>query len=289
MRAIKMLILSLIIILLIAFSYNRASHQKPLFGQREILPYPSTFTLEASIYYVNNEAMLEPEHRTLIVKDNLLVEAIIAALQEAPSIEGCHRVISGDITVISSEIINNKLYLNLSKAFVDSPYWIGQRRHLVLYSLINSITQFDAISRVELTIEGKPINDYLDAKAIDGELTYNEAFTYQKPDSPEQVVLKFLNLISLSRFDSAYDMLENRAAIDKDQFIEAMNAYCQIKRNYEISRPFSKRNGSIIDVHVPYQYYDLTGNITYDGGTEIWQLREAGRENYHIIWPRKIE
>ncbi len=286
MRVIKILMFSLIIILLIAFSFDQVQRQKPLVGDKEILPYPLTFTLEASIYYANDEAMLEPEHKTLIIKNNQLVEAIIEALKKQPNLKNCHSTIDSDVKVLSSKIVNGKLYLNLNKAFVNSSYWKGNERQLVLYSLINSITQFDTIDRVQLRIEGEDINKYINDQGLHSEFTYNDAFSYRKPDSPEQVVLNFLNLISLERYDLAYNMLENSEDVDKDQFIATMTDYYRVKRSYEISQPFSKRNGSIISVHVQYQFYDSIHNITYDGGTEIWQLREAGKEGYRIIWPR---
>ncbi len=287
MKVIKMLLIWLTIFLLVAFSFDQVRHQKPLVGKKEILPNPSSFTLEASIYYVNDEAMLEPQHKTLVIRDNQLVEAIIESLKEIPDLTNCHRTIDPAVRVLSSKIVNDKLYLNLNKAFVESPYWKQQERHLIIYSLINSITQFDTIDRVQLRIEGENINKYIGDQDIEREFTYNAAFTYRKPDSPEQVVLKFLNLISLERYDLAYAMLENSENVDREAFIEAMKDYYKYKRSYEVSQPFSRRNGSIISVHVQYQFYDPIRNITYDGGTEIWQLREAGKENYRVIWPRK--
>ncbi len=286
MKQIKIIIIGLIITLLITFAFDQINDQEIVIGEKEIQPYPSTFTLEASIYYIGDEGLLEPENKTLIVQNNRLVEAIVEALKQQPSLPNCQSAMAEDVRVLSAKMVNNKLYLNLNRAFVRSENWTGDQRVLTLYALVNSITQFDTIDRVQLRVEGENIEKYARDDNFYTDLTYNDAVTNRQSDSPEQVVLKFLNLISLRRFDLAYEMLEDYQLVDREAFISEMATYYQAKKSYEISRPFSRRNGSVINVTVPYQFYDKIRNITYDGGSEIWQLREAGKENYRIIWPR---
>ncbi len=291
MKHIKIIIIVSVSLLLIVFAiaFDPVIRQEAVEGSKEILPYPSTFTLEASIYYMNEDALLEPEQKEIVVQNNKLIEAIVAALKERPTSPDCYQTISDDVRVLSAKIVRQKLYLNLNKAFVKSPYWAEEYRLLTLYSLINSITQFDTIDRVQLRIEGVDINKYTGDGGLYGDFTYNGSVTYQKPDSPEKVVLNFLNLISVNRFDMAYKMIENSDAISKSKFVSEMTIYEQAKKSYEISQPFSRRDGELINVYVQYQFYDTIRNITYDGGTEIWRLRENSEGNYSILWPREVE
>ncbi len=289
MKRLKFFIIASISFLLLTFAFEQVNSQEAVVGKKEILPYPSTFTLEASIYYMNDDALLEPEQKKIVVQNNQLVEAIVEALKEAPISKDCHSTISDDVRVLSAKIVRQKLYLNLNRAFVKSPYWRAEYRLLTLYSLINSITQFDTIDRVQLRIEGVDLNKYTVDDNYYADFTFNNSVTYQKPDSPEKVVLNFLNLISLNRYDLAYRMIGNSDQISKTEFISEMKIYEQAKKSYEISQPFSRRDGDLINVYVQYQFYDTIRNITYDGGTEIWQLRKDGEENYSIIWPRIIK
>ncbi len=289
MRRIKIMAIVSVCLILMVFAFDQVNFKETVYGRKEILPYPSTFTLEATIYYINDDALLESEQKKIVVKNNQLIEAIIAALKEPPTLKNCRQTISDDVRVLSAKIIRQKLYLNLNKAFVKSPYWEDEYRLLTIYSLINSITQFDIIDHVQLRIEGVDINKYTDDNSLNADFTFNDSVTYQKPDSPEEVVLSFLNFNSLNRYDLAYKMLSNPDDISKADFIAEMKIHKQAKKSYDITQPFSRRDGDLINVYVQYQYYDTIRNITYDGGTEIWQLREDGEENYSVIWPRIIK
>ncbi len=289
MKQLKILLILSISFILVFFVVDQANSQEAVIGQREILPYPSTFTLEAAIYYMNDDALLVPEQKEIVVQNNQLIEAIVEALKETPKTHHSHQTLSENVRVLSAKIVRRKLYLNLNKAFVESIYWETDYRLLTLYSLINSITQFDTIDRVQLYIEGEDINKYTDDDSLIADFTFNDSVTYQKPDSPEKVVLNYLNLVSLNRFDLAYNMLGNRDSVSKDQFIAEMKDYYQAKKSYEISQPFSRRQGDMINVYVQYQYYDTIRNITYDGGTEVWQLYKDSEDQYIIVWPRKTK
>ncbi len=281
----KILLIVFTIVSLAYFSTNQVNRLEYLPGKKKILPYPSSFTIEADIYYVNGEGKLETEPRTISVEGNHLVEAVFGALKKQPAMPGCYSVITEDVDIISSRIVKKKLYLNLTKSFVESAYWKGDKQMLCIYSLVNSITQFDKIEKVQLQIEEKDIFHYMTERHDYADFTFNDEMNYKKPESPEKIVLGFLNMISLERYDAAYQMIEKSGSLSKDGIIEEMKTYRQAKKNYEILRPFSRKRGDLIDVYIRYHYYDSVRDTTYDGGTRIWQLREKEDGEYRIVWP----
>ncbi len=281
----KIVLLVFTIVGLTYFALNQANRLEYLPGKKRILPYPSTFTIEADIYYANDQDLLEAERRTLLVEGNHLVEAIFKALKSDSSKPGCRSMIEDDVNVLSAKVVKQKLYLNLTKSFVDSDLWKRGNQMLCVYALVNSVTQFDKIEKVQIEVEGKSIYYYMTTRNDYSDFTFDDKIIYKQPDSPEKVVLSFLNMISLGRYEAAYLMVERDDAMTKEAVIAAMKSYHYAKNSYQIARPFSRKKGDITDVYIRYQYFDSIRNITYDGGTKVWQLKEKNDGTYSVIWP----
>ncbi len=281
----KIVLLVFSIVILTYFALNQVNRLEYLQGTKKILPYPSVFTIDADIYYANDQDLLEAEKRTIVVEGNNLVEAIVKALKSDPAKLGCYSLINDDVEVLSAKVVKQKLYLDLSKSYVDSNYWKYGNQTLAVYALVNSVTQFDKIQKVQIEIEGKSIYHYMTKRNDYSDFTFNDEINYKKPDSPEKVVLSFLNMISLGRYDAAYHMLENDDTASREAIIEQMKTYRYAKKSCEILKPFSRKNGEITDVYIRYQYFDKNRDVSYDGGTRIWQLREKPDGTFSIIWP----
>lgn len=277
-----------LMMLLIFYTVGRVSTVVYINKEAGISPSPSTFKINTSIFYVNREEMLVAEEKTITINSNELVEAVLTELKMGPTDEKLFGVIDEGVRILSSEIVNKKLYLNLSGELVNSTFWQRGYHEVVLYSIVNSLTQFDNIERIQIKVEGKDINAYLDAKHTIADLSYNDTLIFREPATPRDVVQTFLNYVMIERYDLAFNMTTASASDDftKDDFKSEMSSYRNQKQSYEATQPFVKRNGTNLSVIINYEYIDRTRNITYDGGTEEWFLLEESDDLFKVIWPR---
>ncbi len=253
-----------------------------------ISPMPSSFTIETPIFYMNSEAMLESEMKTLLIHGDNIIKAVVDELKKPPIKPGHIKVIDDKLKVISYEIINQKLYLNLSKDLVSSEYWVDEYKMAILYSIVNSLTQFDTIDRIQIKVDGKDISAYFNDDNLMTDLTFNSVMNFQKPATAEEFIITFLNFIKIERYDLAYEMTtQSNSGLFKEKFTEAMIRYKSKKNRYSISQCFSKKSNGELSVIVSYLYKDSMRNIMYDGGSEEWQLIELPEGDYKVVWPRK--
>lgn len=275
------------ILIIVFYALSKINSTHYVLAEEGIDPLPSTFTIEKAIYFMNDEVMLEPEQKTLLIYGNDFVSAVIEELKKEPSDPTHVKVIDKGLKVISSEIVSQKLYLNLSKELIDSSIWQERYKEAIIYSIVNSLAQFDTIDRVQIKVEGTDISAYFNDE-LPFDLIYNSAIVFTKPATPEEVIITFLNFVDIERYDLAFDMTiqSNSNDVMRAQFINEMKKYRKAKASYEISQPFSKREKDKLSVIVNYQYRDDMRNITYDGGTEEWFLIELSEENHKVVWPR---
>lgn len=73
--------------------------------------------------------------------------------------------------VLSVGIMDGICYLNLSKEFENSSVYLNGE--LILYALVDSITSLDGIRRVQILVEGAPIENYRGISDLPNLLEYN--------------------------------------------------------------------------------------------------------------------
>jgi hypothetical protein len=284
----RFIIIIVLMMLLIFYTVGRVSTVVYINKSEGIPPSPSTFKIQTPIFYVNREEMLEAEEKTITINSNQLVDAVLTELKAGPTEENLFRVLDEGVQILSSEIVNQKLYLNLSNELVNSTFWQRGYHEVILYSIVNSLTQFDNIERVQIKVEGKDINAYLDEDQTIADLSYNDTLIYREPATPRDVVETFLNYIMIERYDLAFTMT---TASESDEFTKSdfeaeLSKYRNQKQSYDSNQPFTKRNGNELSVVINYEYIDRVRNITYDGGSEEWFLVEESDNLYKVIWPR---
>lgn len=283
-KYLNVLIVGLLLSGLIIYTVNQISQLEIVEANSGISPNPSTFTIDVPIYYMNGDALLEPEVKTLAVSGNKIVEAVFDALMLKPDNERIFSVLDDSVKILSYEIVNQKLYLNLSEELLYLPFWQRGYQQTVLYSIVNSLCQIDTINRVQIKVAGVDVNAYVDEEQQLSDLSFNESMIYHLPETPEEVVVNFLNLVKLQRYELAYQMLDNQQSIGYERFSEQMARHTKIREAYAIAQPFSIVNEDQITVVINYQYDDHVRNITYDGGTESWHLTYDETDGYKIIW-----
>ncbi len=99
---------------------------------------------------------LVPEKREIELQASISVErAIISELAKGPESDGLVRVVPTDVNLISIETTDGVCFVNLSGDFVSSVSSGSASTTMALYSIVNSLTELDGISSVQVLIDGK--------------------------------------------------------------------------------------------------------------------------------------
>ena len=122
--------------------------------------YACTPNVDVSIYfakYSDNQAYLDPEIRK-ISKDTYFYKSVIEELIKGPANKELYPTIPSDTKVNYVTIKDNLATVDFSKEIIASVEQIphsSTTEILAIYSIVNTLTNFEEIKKVKITVEGK--------------------------------------------------------------------------------------------------------------------------------------
>ena len=118
---------------------------------------------QVSLYFSNSKNMLVKEDRTIKITDQQPIEQyIINELIKGPADKSLKPVLSKDTVLISAEVEDNICYLNFKSNFIKENAGNGEHEKEVIYSIVNSLTELQTISRVQFYMDGKRVDKFGD-------------------------------------------------------------------------------------------------------------------------------
>lgn len=128
-------------------------------------------TASLHLFFANEEGDgLYMETKDVKYNSNVSLEKLIMnQLQKGPSGVGHYRTISPDTTVLSVTIRDGICYVNLDESFLVNEYDI--RPEITIYSLVNSLTDGNAITAVQISVNGETNVKYMDTVDLSQPLT----------------------------------------------------------------------------------------------------------------------
>ncbi len=281
------LIILLIIILIATSFYIRLNSRDIEYGGKHgISATASSFKIDAAIYYLGGNQLLVSEVKNITVENNDLVKAVFEQLKQKPEQDGIYSVIDQNCKIISADIFKQKLYLNVSKEIINSSFWKQGQEEIVIYSLVNSMTQFDSIDRMQLKIDGKDVSHYYKTDLNYTDLSFNPAMNEAFTQSPEGFLSEFLNVIKLRRYEQAYAMILNPEQNMPDEFKKMMDSYNDEVQPYAIAKISTEKEDNIYFITILYRLYDEEKQKYYNAQSKLWQVVELSKGNYRIIWQK---
>lgn len=120
------------------------------------------FEKRINLYFPDsNNYYLHTESRVLTVgQDVPLVEYVIEELIKSAQTEEVTTAIPQGTQLISADVKNGVCTVDLSKAFITNRPGTAAEQRLMVYSLVNSITELENVEYVRFTVEGKSVNEY---------------------------------------------------------------------------------------------------------------------------------
>lgn len=114
-------------------------------------------TKEVTLYFKSGQTgKLAKEARSIKVNDQLpLAQYVINELIRGSQESGNDSVLSGDTVLISVTISDNICFVNFDSSFLSKNSGSQEKEKLVVYSVVNSLTELNNIARVQFFIDGK--------------------------------------------------------------------------------------------------------------------------------------
>lgn len=114
------------------------------------------------LYFADStEEGLVRESRTIKVTDQQPIEQyIINELIKGPVSSDLHSVLSEDTVLMSADVEDNVCYLNFRSDFLSQNEGNGTHERLVIYSIVNSLTELNTIDRVQFYMDGRRIDSF---------------------------------------------------------------------------------------------------------------------------------
>ncbi len=237
---------------------------------------PTEMKHTSKLYFVNDDKMLEHETRTITVKNNDFVGAVLQELIAGPRDEHLYTCIDENVKILSSSLVDKKCVIDFSPDITYSSFFKYGYFDQMIWSIVNSLTALDNIDKVQILIDGEEIQSFKPDFMFYGNLTRNERIVYIRPKPPADVVLNFLELITTERYDLAYDLIafKSREKVSFPNFVTRMMAYNKSNIGFQRSIYFTQSYSSSLVIFIKYLSNDIDEYGNRTSKNEQWEMNE---------------
>ncbi|MGM0411054.1 MAG: GerMN domain-containing protein [Bacillota bacterium] len=164
----KIAIVSIIIIILLL----------ALFGTLRIIDQKSQPNnlgeeMEISVFFSTNEAMyLDAEKR--VVKTENLYENAINELIAGPNNSANNKTIPDDVELLNITSNDKVARVNFNRALIDNHWGGSTGERMTVYSIVNTLTQFEEIDEVKILVEDEEVETLVGHMDLTKTLEWNE-------------------------------------------------------------------------------------------------------------------
>lgn len=116
---------------------------------------------EITLYFSDADNRLRREKRTVKITDQQPIEQyIINELIKGPADGSLHKLLSKKTVLLSVDVEGNNCYLNFKSGFLKDNSGSAEHEKLVIYSIVNSITELEDIAQVQFYMDGKRVESF---------------------------------------------------------------------------------------------------------------------------------
>ncbi|SKC64838.1 GerMN domain-containing protein [Maledivibacter halophilus] len=243
---------------------------------RPIPPVPEEIKSTFKLYFVNDNS-LAVENRAVTTKNMSFEKVIVEELINGPRNKTLAATIPEDTRLLSIETIENICYVNFSSEYIKNNKLRELGEPLVIWSLVNSLTQLDYIQKVQILVEGEKIEFLDDEDLLNQPFSRNEELIQKRNVTHFTIVKDFLDSLLMERYDRAYSMLdkESRMRIGFQEFITFMSEYIKELRGYEIVLYNTQKYSDKTIILLKYSKDNTNEEI---GFYQAWKLIEVNDE-----------
>ncbi len=109
---------------------------------------------------LNAESLVREVRQIKVPRGESLEKLVVAALINGPKSEGAGQTVPRETKIRSIETKNNVCFVNLSGEFVSKSNVGSSAEQLIIFSIVNSLTELSGIDKVQFLIEGEKKDVY---------------------------------------------------------------------------------------------------------------------------------
>ncbi|MEA1975842.1 MAG: GerMN domain-containing protein [Bacillota bacterium] len=264
----KFLFLMMILIILLSLFFSNLIHFDQLSEEKFINPSLDIIKLNSNLYFVGENG-LESEVRTMIIKNSSIEETIIKNLVTGAKNKNYKTIFNNNFKLNDIEILDNICYVNLDINKNGYALFNDENFYLYVWSLVNTLTENDNILKVQLLFNGEKFNKKLLSYNLRNPLPRLEWIIYEENESPANIVSRFINYISIERYDLAYSLLNENSKdeIQYNEFKLISHDFAIEVTNYNEILVFTQEYKEYYNVI--YKYENYKKDIIYKNWTVI--------------------
>ncbi len=113
------------------------------------------------LYFGADNDKLMREDRTVKMTDQQPIEQyIINELIKGPKVDGMVPLLSKKTVLLSVNVEGNNCFLNFKSSFLTENDGSHEHERLVIYSIVNSLTELESIARVQFLMDGRRVDSF---------------------------------------------------------------------------------------------------------------------------------
>lgn len=258
--------------MVISFSYLNFNDVKEISQDHFVEPNPPKMTITTNVYFVFEDA-LRYEVRSIDVINNNFEEAVINELRSGPINKQYSSFFQQGIELISVDVDHNTCFINFESGIENVPFWNNYSRNIYIASLVNSLTEIDRVSNVQILINSEKVFGYVNGNSMQEPLSKMESYVYKDEDTPEQYIKVFLDNLNSRKYDLAYEMMSDKARnfMPFEEFKVNANNYNDRLHGYTREVIYTQETDENILMYVKYINLDTNAD-TPEQYYKDWEL-----------------
>jgi len=193
-------------------------------------------SFNTNLYFVGSKGLVS-EERKLYIQDKFLEMSLLSEIMKGAKDRRLKSIFDYSISLESLDTIDDVYYVNLD--INKDGFSISNVENIDLYvwSLVNTITENNIDARVQLFFNGEKIFKEMHGYNLSNPLPRLESLIYHDELSPSDVVINFINYLTVARYDQGYNLLSQSSKneisysefkLSADNLVEEINNYQEI-------------------------------------------------------------
>jgi hypothetical protein len=188
------------------------------------------------LYFVGSKGLVS-EERKLYIQDKFLEMSLVNEMMKGAKDRRLKSIFDYSISLESLDIIEDVYYVNLNINRDGFSILNVENLDLYIWSLVNTITENNTEARVQLFFNGEKLFKEMHGYNLSNPLPRLESLIYYDEISPSDVVMNFINYLTVSRYDQGYNLLSQTSKSEMsysefkllaDHLVEEINKYQEI-------------------------------------------------------------
>ncbi|QZY57066.1 GerMN domain-containing protein [Crassaminicella profunda] len=236
MRTFYKVLVTLLIVIILGYVLVNISYENHLNkNQIPIPPVPDKERYVLKLYFGSSQNDgLAVEKRVIISSEQIEEVLILEELIKGPRNKMLNMLMPQYTKIISVKTVEGICYINFSREILNVA-WGEMNKEMMIWSIVNSITELDYIQGVQILVEGNK-EGFEPIYSIKDPLFRNEKFIKKEMNMPMNTFSQFISYLINDNYKKSYEMLDkySKEKYDFVKFKLTIGNYAQEMKNYEI-------------------------------------------------------